>query len=134
MRLAKTTFVSIAGAEVKVAVENAQQARLALKELRHKKREYGLIRRVLAHRAEAAARREATTKRRKAKPRGLLARLKGWIATLIAPYRWAQRLGARRDRASIERELEQAKTVLHNLDACIVQLEGRLLNLETRAS
>lgn len=117
-------FGRIEGTEVLVEVNSEKEARAAIKELRHKKKELALLKRRLAKedsrarrtvaRAEAAADREA--------------RQRGLFATLRRVSRVFRKRETLPDVAAIERDIEKADEILHNIESCIVQLEGRLLD------
>lgn len=116
-------FARIDGTEVLVEVKSEAEAKAAIKELRHKKKELALLkRRILKQeagarrtieRAEAAAEREA--------------RKRGLFATLRRVSRAFSKRETLPDVDALEREVEKADEILHNIESCIIQLEGRLL-------
>jgi len=127
MQLAPMRYVKIDGTAVGVTVASASEAKAALKELRHKKREIKFLRGALLRRQKAA--RPETGKRKR--PVSLVRRLwrgVGWLAAALIDVATVSR-GERKKRspAEIERELEWTQEVLHNIDGCILQLEGKLL-------
>jgi hypothetical protein len=117
-------FARIDGTEVLVEVKSETEAKAAIKELKHKKKELALLKRRIAkqetrarrtlERAEEAAEREA--------------RKRGLFATLRRVSRAFSKGEALPDLGAIERDLEKTDEILHNIDSCIVQLEGRLLD------
>lgn len=123
MQLREMRYATIDGTEVRVEVQSGTEAKAAIKELRHKKKELVLLKRRLAkqgvrarrtiERAEEAAAREA--------------RRRGLFATLRRVSRVFRKRDTLPDAEAIERDLEKADEILHNIDSCIVQLEGRLL-------
>lgn len=123
MQLREMRFARIEGTEVRVAVNSEKEARAAIKELRHKKKELALLKRRISkqelrarrtiERAEEAAAREA--------------RRRGLFATLRRVSRVFRKGDAVPDLDAIHRELDKTDEILHNLDSCIIQLEGRLL-------
>lgn len=123
MQLREMRFARIDGTEVLVEVKSEAEAKAAIKELRHKKKELALLkRRILKQeatarrtieRAEAAAEREA--------------RKRGLFATLRRVSRAFSKRDSLPDIGAIEREIEKADEILHNIESCIIQLEGRLL-------
>ncbi len=116
-------FARIDGTEVLVEVKSATEAKAAIKELRHKKKELVLLKRRITSqelrarrtvaRAEDAARREA--------------RRRGLFAALRRISRVFTRKKALPDLNGIRRDLEKTEEILHNIESCIIQLEGRLL-------
>jgi hypothetical protein len=127
MQLASMRYVQIDGTAVGVTVASAAEARAALKELRHKKREIKFLRSALLRRQKAA--RSEQGKRRR--PSSFLIRLfrgsRALIAALIDAATVPQSERKKRSPAEIERELQWADEVLHNIEGCILQLEGKLL-------
>jgi len=123
MQLREMRFARIDGTEVLVEVKSETEAKAAIKELKHKKKELALLKRRIAkqesrarrtlERAEEAAEREA--------------RKRGLFATLRRVSRAFSKGEALPDLGAIERDLEKTDEILHNIDSCIVQLEGRLL-------
>ncbi len=116
-------FARIDGTEVLVEVKSATEAKAAIKELRHKKKELALLKRRITSqelrarrtvaRAEDAAKREA--------------RRRGLFAALRRISRVFTRKKALPDLNGIRRDLEKTEEILHNIESCIIQLEGRLL-------
>ena len=123
MQLREMRFARIDGTEVLVEVKSEAEAKAAIKELRHKKKELALLkRRILKQeasarrtieRAEAAAEREA--------------RKRGLFATLRRVSRAFSKRETLPDVDALEREVEKADEILHNIESFIIQLEGRLL-------
>lgn len=124
MQLREMRFARIDGTEVLVEVRSATEAKVAIKELRHKRKELALLKRRIAkqelrarrtvERAEAAAEREA--------------RRRGLLATLRRISRAFGKREALPDLDAIRLDLEKTDEILHNIDSCIIQLEGRLLD------
>ena len=127
MQLAPMRYVKIDGTAVGVTVASASEAKAALKELRHKKREIKFLRGALLRRQKAA--RPETGKRKR--PVSALRRLWrgiGWLAAALIDVATVSRAERKkRSPAEIERELAWTEEVLHNLEGCILQLEGKLL-------
>jgi len=133
MQLAPMRYVKIDGTAVGVTVASASEAKAALKELRHKKREIKFLRGALLRRQKAA--RPETGKRKR--PVSALRRLwrgVGWLAAALIDVATVSR-GERKKRSpvEIERELAWTEEVLHNLEGCILQLEGKLLTVSGAA-
>ena len=123
-------FSKIDGTTVSVDVTSAAEAKAALKELRHKKRELKFLRGALAKQLKSAKPKRAS----KAKPP------KSGLATFIDDVRWGlsamveskpepAKPARKPTLAEIERELKRLDETLHNIDGCILQLQGKLLTL-----
>lgn len=125
MKFSATRFVTISGTEVLATPASAADAKVALKELRQKKKEYGLRRRALVSQqkaAKAAAERAAGGASRKKAPTIWSA-----LGRLIGKARSAK---PRRALAEIESDIAHVDEILFNLESCAVQIEGRLLNMK----
>lgn len=123
MQLREMRFARIDGTEVLVEVKSEKEARTAIKELRHKKKELALLKRRIARqelRARHTIERAEETAAREARRRGLL-------ATLRRVSRAFRRRDPLPDLDAIQRDLDKTDEILHNIDSCIIQLEGRLL-------
>lgn len=132
MELAATKFVKIDGTKVTVAVNSAEEARVAIKEIKHKKREVAHLRRVLARKrkiAQARALRAARARPRARKRPGWLSWVgSGLMALLARPLVQAARAKPVLDLPTIERDCVALEELGHSLDACMLQLEGRLIH------
>lgn len=123
MQLREMRFARIDGTEVLVEVKSATEAKAAIKELRHKKKELALLKRRIARqevRARRTVERAEETALRESRRRGL-------FATLRRISRVFRKRAPLPDLAAIERDLENTDEIIHNIESCIVQLEGRLL-------
>lgn len=123
MQLTPMRFTTIEGTEVTVRVNSPREAKAAIKELRHRKKEVGLHRRALLRQMKAATKAEARAQReaaQRARRRGLL----GSLARARSLFRSNKPL---KDVEAIEQELHLMDETLHNIDVCIVQIEGKLL-------
>jgi hypothetical protein len=128
MQLAPMRYSKFEGTSVAVSVNSAVEAKAALKELRHKKREINFLRAALRRRLKAIP--PPPSGRRKSQPSLMRRTLRGigWlIRSLIevATVSKAQRRAM--NPAEIARELAGIDELLHNIDGCILQLEGKLL-------
>jgi hypothetical protein len=122
MQLTPMRFTTIEGTEVTVKVNSPREAKTAIKELRHRKKEVGLHRRALLRQQKAALKERARMERaagQRSRRRGLL----GSLARVASLFR----SNKPHDLESIEQELHLVDETLHNLDVCIVQIEGKLL-------
>ncbi|MGQ0457762.1 MAG: hypothetical protein ACT4OU_11940 [Hyphomicrobium sp.] len=124
MKLSEARFVSIVGTEVLATPTSAGDAKLALKELRQKKKEFGLRRRALLaqHKTAKAAAERAEGGSARQKQSGLVAAL----GRLVGRARAAK---PKRDAAEIEADIAEVDEILFNIDSCAVQIEGKLLNM-----
>ncbi len=117
-------FARIIGTEVLVEVKSATEAKAAIKELRHKKKELAFLKRRSAAqelRARRTVARAEEAARRTARQRGLLATLR----RIFGAFGRKKNLP---DLAGLRRDIEKTGEILHNIDSCIIQLEGRLLD------
>ncbi len=130
MQLAPLRYTRIDGTAVSVSVTSTAEAKAALKELRHKKRELKFLRSALARRQKSARSNEKPAHRGR---RSLLRRFFGGLWRLVT---WLIELATvskqeRRARSPVEmeKELHRIDETLHNIDGCILQLEGKMLTL-----
>ena len=131
MQLSETRFVKIEGTAVSAAVTTADEAKLALKELRHKKKEVAHRKRALLRQKKAADALTSRSKRRTArtpKRQGLLAKTRSAIEFLAGLPAVFQRVGAQMDGPKLEREIVETDDIAHNLDTVILKIEGQLLH------
>jgi len=127
MQLAPMRYVKIDGTAVAVTVASASEAKTALKELRHKKRELKFLRSALLRR-QKAARTEPSKRRRRASFLLRLWRGLRWLASALIDFATVSASERKqKSPAEIERELRRTDEVLHNIEGCILQLEGKLL-------
>lgn len=128
MELAATKFVRIDGARVTVAVTSAEEARLAVKELRHKKREIVVMRRALLRQKRAAKALAARARPRASRKQGWWSRLGSGLAILTAlPFAYG-RASQIMDLPRIEQDCARLEELQHSLDACLLQIEGKLIH------
>ena len=123
MQLAPMRYTKIEGTAVAVSVKSAAEAKAAVKELRHKKRELKFLKSALLRRQRAARTKPASRPKR---ARSLWRRaVAGTWRTLGSLIEREERRA--RDPAEIERELHRIDETLHNIEGCILQLQGKLL-------
>jgi len=123
MQLTPMRFTTVEGTEVTVKVNSPAEAKKAIRELKHRRKEVGLHRRALQRLQKAALKEQARIERAnsaRARRRGVLASL-GRVASLFRSKKPLHDLDA------IEQELHLAEETMHNIDVCIVQIEGKLL-------
>jgi hypothetical protein len=123
MQLTPMRFTTIEGTEVTVKVNSPKEARTAIKELRHRKKEVGLHRRALLRQQRAALKQRARIDRADAQR----ARRRGFVAAIAKAASLFRGTRPLHDLDAIEQELHLVDETLHNLDVCIVQIEGKLL-------
>ncbi len=123
MQMREMRYARIEGTEVMVQVSSALEAKAAIKELKHKKKELQHVRKkLLKEQKGAKAELDRVARRHSAASR------KGGLKGLVARVRHA--VSSReplRDLAVVEADLARTDDVLHNIDSCIIQIEGRLL-------
>lgn len=123
MQLREMRFATIVGTEVTVKVASTAEAKAAIKELRHKKKEVGLLKRRVA--AELKRARAAEAKAEKTADRNR--RQKGFFAALGRLSSAFRSDDHSEDVERLEKDLVHTEEILHNIDSCIIQLEGKLL-------
>ena len=128
MQITETRYVRIAGSEVTAAVDSTDEAKLAVKELRHKKREFTHLKRGLVRQRKAAEARAARAKRKRTKNPGFLAHTRAVIDFLASIPGAFGRAGAMIDIPKLEREIKRTDDILHNIDTVLLQIEGRLIH------
>ncbi len=130
MQLAPMRYTKIEGTAVAVSVTSTAEAKAALKELRHKKRELKFLRTALVRRQRTArAKQSSVSKPRRPLFRRFFAGL-GWLIAWLFEVATVARAERRaRDPAEIERELQRIDETLHNIEGCTLQLQGKMLTL-----
>lgn len=102
-----------------------------MKELRHKKRELKFLRAALVRQQRALGPKQRGVRRGAERSPGLskamIDGLGGLIGDLFDHATTAARDGGGRDLAGIEHEIRQLDETLHNIEGCILQLQGKLL-------
>jgi len=116
-------YASIQGTEVTVKVNSASEAKDAIKELRHKKKEVALLRRRVASQLKHARAAKARAEKAAAKAR----RQTGFLAALSRLSSVFSDDDHSEDVERLGKDLHHTEEILHNIDSCIIQLEGRLL-------
>jgi mannose/fructose/N-acetylgalactosamine-specific phosphotransferase system component IIB len=124
MQLRTMKYAKIEGTEVMVQVSTPTEAKAAIKELRHRKKELGLLKKRLVRQsrdAQAALDKKEAAQSKKIKKGGLTS-----FATRISRV-LSRSPGQVADLATIESDLRNLEQVTHNIESCILQIEGRLL-------
>ena len=128
MQLAPLRFTKIEGTSVAVSVTSAAEAKAALKELRHKKRELKFLRGALAKQQRGM--RPTRAKKSKAPKTGLatfLDDMRWGLSTIVEQGTAAEAAPKQPTLAQIEAEVRRLDETLHNIEGCILQLQGKLL-------
>jgi hypothetical protein len=128
MQLAPMRFTKIEGTAVSVSVTSAEEAKAALKELRHKKRELKFLRGALVKKQKAA--RGTRGKKSKAPKTGLqtfLDDVRWGFSAIVEQGTEGPQAPKQPTLAEIEAEVRALDETLHNIEGCILQLQGKLL-------
>jgi len=128
MQLAASRYVTFERTSVVLAPRSAEEAKKALKELRHKKREFAWVKRSLLRQKKAAEARAARATRRKLRKKTWLTRLRHLVNLMTAVPRLFTRMRANIDVADIDRECRKIDEIQHNIDSAILQVEAKLLH------
>ena len=125
MQLIEMRYAKIEGTEVKVQVNSSAEAKDAIKELKHKKKEIALIKKRLL-KEERAARAAHDRADREA---NRITKAKGFIASMRRVGRFFSKPPPVGTRAPdlVTADIRVMDDIAHNIDSCIVQLEGKLL-------
>ena len=129
MQLAPMRYTKIDGTAVAVSVKSAAEAKAAVKELRHKKRELKFLRGALAKTQKAG--RAERAKRPKAPKTGLqtfLDDVRWGLSAIVEQGTEPTQAPKPRTLADIEAEVRKLDETLHNIEGCILQLQGKLLS------
>jgi hypothetical protein len=121
-------FTQIDGTAVSVTVTSAVEAKAALKELRHRKRELKFLRGALAK--QQRAKRPARAKKGKQKPSGMatfLDDVRWGLSALVEQGTAAEAKARTPTAAEVAADLRRLDETLHNIEGCILQLQGKLL-------
>ncbi len=129
MQLSPTRFMKIEGTEVLVTVTSSAEAKAAMKELAHKKKELAHVKRSLLRQQGAMRRRQGRVERPRFAlwsifdPKKKLVRALSAVVAVFAPPKPA------RDAGDIARELGQIDKIVHNIESCRLQIQGKLISL-----
>jgi hypothetical protein len=127
MALSPTIYVQIRGTSVRANVRTREEAKLALKELKLKKKEFGLMKRTITER-QKSIRVDYTDEVR---TRGSMLRGGGGIGKVFRLFQTVARDGRRaqlaRALAPLESEKENIETMVRAIDGVIIQLEAYIL-------
>jgi hypothetical protein len=130
MQLAPMRYTRIEGSAVEVSVKSATEAKAAVKELRQRKSELKFLRKDLVRR-QRALRPKQGARRGRAKQASTLSKVVDGVGGMIGGlFDHATAPGGGRDGralAEIEHEIRRIDEILHNIEGCILQLQGKLL-------
>lgn len=129
MQLSETRYVKIDGTNVTASVNTAAEAKVAIKEVRQKKREYAHIKRGLLREKKAAERIVNAARRKKTAKPGFLSQLATTISKVAGIAGAYGPASATMDLPRLDLECARTDEILHNLDAVQIQIEGKLLRL-----
>lgn len=129
MQLSPTRFMKIEGTEVLVTVNSSDEAKLAIKELNHKKKEFAHIKRLLLRQQRSQRRRRERAERPRSwvwsvfDPKKKIVRAVSAVVGVLVPPK------PDRDAGDIARDLSQIDEIVHNIDSCRLQVQGKLISL-----
>ena len=123
MQLREMRYARIEGTQVLVEVKSATEAKDAIKELRHRKKEMlHQKKRILKEQRQARAELDAVERQHSKTARK--GGLKGFFSGIRKAVKAREPM---RDLAVVEADLARTDDIIHHIDSCIIQLEGRLL-------
>jgi len=127
MDLSPSTFVKIDGTRISVSAHGAAEAKLALKELKLKKKELGVQKRILVSRQKEI--RASYTE--EVRTRGSMVRGGGGFGRFIRAVqtisRDSKRAGLAGELAPLERARQDVEAMIHAIDTLIIKVEAELL-------
>ena len=131
MQLSNTRFVQIDGTRVALLAADDRKARIALKELRHKKKELLHYKRRLRRRAKMIDARDKREKRVGTSPDlspwAYVARSLGAVVQLITGWNPFPGAPLPNNREAVAADLHTLSDALLNVDAAILHIEGKLV-------
>jgi len=129
MQLAPMRFVRIDGTAVSVNVTSAAEAKAAVKELRHKKRELKFLRGALAKKQKAGrAKRAKAAKSPKTGFQTFLDDMRWGISAIVEQGTGQAPAPKPPTQAAIAAEMRRLDETMHNIEGCLLQLQGKLLS------
>ncbi len=129
MDLMPTTLVRIEGDIVRYNVNNLAEAKIALKELKLKKKEFGVLKReVVARQKEIRASYTHEVRNRGSMMRGG-GGLGKFVRAIQTVSRDSKRAGLANDLAPLEQEKVRIERMVGAIDSLIIRLEAYILNL-----
>ncbi len=131
MKLSPTRFIEVDGTRIALLAADDREARLALEELRHKKKELIHYKRRLRRRAKMIAARDKREKRVGTSPDlspwGYVARSLGAVVQLITGWNPFPGAPLPNNSHTIAADLHTLDEIRLNVDAAILHIEGKLI-------
>lgn len=125
MQLAALRYVAVEGTNVSVNVASAAEAKAALKELRHKRKEMMFLKRALQKELKSASRKPKKPK----ESRFAIVRWYRGAKSLAGSVRRASNAPVVRTVQAIQNDIAASDETIFSIDSCIIQVEGKLLHL-----
>jgi len=129
MQPAPLRFVAVEGTQVSVNVRSAAEAKAALRELRHKRKEMTFQKRALTRELKGAQKQAKPPKPSRFAAVRLYQRAKSVAGGMASLGRRIASTTPARTVQAIEREVRVCDDTMFNIDSCIIQVEGKLLHL-----
>jgi hypothetical protein len=128
MQLAPMRFVKIDGTAVSVSVTSTEEAKAALKELRHKKRELKFLRGALGKKQKSGrAKRAKAARSPKTGLQTFFDDVRWGLSTIVEQGTEQAQASKPPTLAEVEAEMRRLDETLHNIEGCILQIQGKLL-------
>ena len=129
MQLSPTRFMKIEGTEVLVTVTSSAEAKAAMKELSHKKKELAHLKRSLLRQQRSMRRRRERAERPRSAlwnvfdPKKKLVLAVSAVVAVFVPPKPVRAAG------DIAADLSRIDEIVHNIDSCRLQIQGKLISL-----
>lgn len=127
MQLSETRFVKIDGTDISAAVTSATEAKIAIKEIRQKKKEYAHIKRGLMRQKKVLEHQTGKGGGKKGAKTGFFHSVRATVSRMASVAGAYGTAAAKMDLPRIEEECARTDEILHNLDSVMIQIEGKLL-------
>lgn len=127
MQLSETRFVKIDGTNISASVNSATEAKIAIKEIRQKKKEFAHIKRGLLRQKKDAERQAGKGRSRNGAKTGFFHSIRTTVSRMASVAGAYGTASAKMDLPRIEQECAKTDEILHNLDSVMIQIEGKLL-------
>jgi hypothetical protein len=127
VELIPTSFVKIEGSTVQVNATSPDEAKIALKELRLKKKEFGLIKRNFASEQKEIRvdySNEVSTRGSKMRGGGGLGK---FVRTIQTISRDIKRASTANKLTPLEQRKQEVEALIHTIDTVIIQVEAYIL-------
>lgn len=132
MRISDTRFIRIDGTRVVLLAANNAEAKLALKELRHKKKELWHHKRRLRRRLKAVAARDKREARTGTSPDmsplTFMARSLGAVSGVVTGWNPFPGRPLPSTRGAIKQDINTLDELILNVDAAVLHVEGKLMS------